>query len=323
MIDITTKEMQMKFTRVKSFFIAVMALFAFTQANAEERVVATVDGYPIMMSQVQKVLGKKANTEANRKAAIDKIVEDFIVQREIQESGVKVNYAYIDQMIENIAIQNGITYGQLLDALDYQGITLEQYREQLAQQVLMEQVRQQAIGKSIKVEAQDVQELARKMLEKASASGKLKVVEGTQHRVSHILIKTNPVFSDAKAKEKLMAIMKEIKSGSITFEESARKNSVDYASAINGGDLGWNFLDAYDPKFAEVANRTKLGAFSEPFKSQFGWHILKVTETRKGDRTEDAYLQKAYEQLVNQQVQAAEKDWIKALKQRAEIKYVK
>ena len=48
-----------------------------------------------------------------------------------------------------------------------------------------------------------------------------------------------------------------------------------------------------------------------------------MTDTRQGDRTEDVYLQKAYEQLVNKQAQEASKDWVKALKNRAEIKYIK
>ena len=108
----------MKFSQVRSLFIAGFALFTFSAANAEERVVATVDGYPIMQSQVKQALGKRANTEANRKAALDAVIDDFVVQRAIQESGVKINYAYVDQVIENIAIQNGITYGQLLDYLD-------------------------------------------------------------------------------------------------------------------------------------------------------------------------------------------------------------
>ena len=43
---------------------------------------------------------------------------------------------------------------------------------------------------------------------------------------------------------------------------------------------------------------------------------------REGDRTEDAYAQKAYEQLVNQQAQEASKDWVKALRKTAEIQYV-
>ncbi|WP_373767880.1 peptidylprolyl isomerase [Glaesserella sp.] len=311
----------MKFT--KSLLLAACTLFAVSQnVSAEERVVATVDGYPIMQSQVLKALGKKAKTETNQRVALDSVIDDFLVQRAIQESGIKVDYAQVDQIIENIAIQNGITYGQLLDYLDSQRITLNQYRQQIAHQIMMEQVRNQAIGKSIQVQPQDVQGLAKQMLDNAKANGSLKPVTGTEHRISHILIKTTPVLNDAQAKAKLNSIVADIKAGKTTFEDAAKANSVDYASGADGGDLGWNFLDAYDPAFAKAAKQSKTGAITAPFKSQFGWHILKVTDTRQGDRTEDAYLQKAYEQLVNKQAQEASKDWVKALKNRAEIKYI-
>ncbi|AUI65418.1 MULTISPECIES: peptidylprolyl isomerase [Glaesserella] len=311
----------MKFSQVRSLFIAGFALLAFSTVSAEERVVATVDGYPIMQSQVKQALGKKANTDANRKAALESVIDDFVVQRAIQESGIKINYAYVDQVIENIAIQNGITYGQLLDYLDSQRITLNQYRQQIAHQMLMEQVRQQSIGKTIQVEPQQVQSLAKELLEKAKSSGKLQTVTGTEHRVSHILIKTTPVLNDAQAKAKLVSLVADIKAGKTTFEDAAKANSVDYASGADGGDLGFNFLDVYDPAFAKVAQKSKIGVISAPFKSQFGWHVLKVTDTRQGDRTEDAYLQKAYEQLVDKQAQAASKDWVKVLKSKSEIKY--
>lgn len=313
----------MKFTPLKSIFLATCALLAVVQSAQafEERVVATVDGYPIMQSQVQKALGKRKNTEANRKAAIDDLIHDFLVQRAIQQSGIKVNYAYVDQWIENMVVQNGITYGQFLDILDYQGISLNQYRQQIAHQILMENVKQQAIGQTIKVEPEEVESLAMKMLDDAKAKGKVKKVTATQHQISHILIKTNPVLNDAQAKAKLNAIIADIKAGKTTFEEAAKAYSVDYVSAAEGGDLGWNFLDVYDPAFAKTAQKSKIGVISAPFKSQFGWHILKVTDTRQGDRTEDAYFQRAYEQLVDKQAQAASKDWVKALKNRAEVKY--
>ena len=313
----------MKQISIKSLMVSFIALFGLTQfSQAEERVVATVDGYPIMQSQVKKALGKKANTEANRKVALESLIDDFLVQRAIQESGVKINYAYVDQMIENIAAQNGLTYGQLLDALDYQGITLNQYRQQLAQQMMMEQVRQKTIGQTIQVNPQEVEALGKKLLEEAQAKGKVKQTTATQHKVSHILLKTNPILTDAKAKAQLNQIINDIKAGKTTFEEAAKTHSVDYASGIEGGDLGWNFLDIYDPAFAKVAQKSKQGVISAPFKSQFGWHILKVTDTRQSDRTEDAYVQKAYEQLMNKQAQEASKDWVKALKNRAEIKYI-
>lgn len=311
----------MKFNHLKSLLVATCALFAVSQASAEERVVATVDGYPIMQSQVNKALGKRKNTEANRKAATEDIINDFLVQRAIQQSGVKVNYAYVDQVIEDMVRQNGITYGQFLDYLDHNGISLNQYRQQIAHQILMDNVKQQAIGQSIKVEPQEVESLATKMLEEAKAKGNVKAVTAPQHRISHILIKTTPVLNDAQAKAKLATLVADIKAGKTSFEEAAKANSVDYASAAEGGDLGWNFLDAYDQNFARTAQKSKVGVISAPFKSQFGWHILKVTDTRQSDRTEDAYFQKAYEQLVNKQAQSASKDWVRALKNRAEIKY--
>ncbi|KMK51089.1 peptidylprolyl isomerase [[Actinobacillus] muris] len=311
----------MKLTHLKSLLVAVCTLLSVAQLKAEERVVATVDGHPLMQSEVQKALGKRANTEANRKAALDDLINDFIVQREIQQSGIKVNYAYVDQVIENIARQNGITYGQLLDYLDSQRITLNQYRQQIAHQMLMEQIRHQSIGKTIQVEPQEVQALAKEMMEKAKANGKIKAVTGTQHRISHILLKTTPILNDKQAKQKLTEIAADINAGKQTFEQAASANSVDYASAAEGGDLGWNFLDIYDPAFAKTAKNSKKGVISAPFKSQFGWHILKVTDTRESDRTEDAYMQKAYEQLVDKQAEAASKDWVKALRDRATIKY--
>lgn len=312
----------MKLTSVKSLFFTICTLFAFSTVQAEERVIATVDGYPIMQSQLMKVLGKRANTEANRAAALNDLINDFLVQRAIQESGLKINYAQVDRMIENIAAQNHLTYGQLLDALDYQGISLNQYRQQVAHQMMMEQIRQHTIGQTIQIDPQQVKSLAKQLMEKDKAEGKLKSTTGTEYRISHILLKTTPILNDAQAKAELIALTNEIKAGKTTFESAASANSVDYASGAEGGDLGWNFLEIYDPTFANIANKSKTGVISAPFKSQFGWHILKVTDTRQGDRTEDAYLQQAYQQLMNKQAQDASKDWVNALKERANIKYI-
>lgn len=313
----------MKFTSAKSILVALIgALFFAQSAMAEERVLATVNGNMIMESQVMRSLGKKANTEANRKAALESLIDEMLVQQAVQKAGIKIDYRQVDRAIEDIAARNGLTYGQLLDALDYQGISLNQYRQQIAQQMMMEAIRHQSISQAIQVQPEQVQAQAKAMLEQDKAAGKLKAVSDQQYRISHILIKTNPVLNDAQAKAKLNQLVADIKAGKTTFEEAAKANSVDYVSAADGGDLGFQFLDTFDPAFANVASHAKKDQITAPFKSQFGWHVLKVTDTRQGDRTQDAYAQKAYENLVNKQAEEASKDWVKTLRKGANIQYV-
>lgn len=311
----------MKLKQLKSILFATMGLLAFaTQVQALEQVVATVDGNPILESQVKRALGKKANTEANRRLALDSIIDDMLVQKAIKESGVKVNPAQVDQIVHNIAAQNGLTYGQLLDALDYQGISLAQFKANIANQIMMAEVRNRSIGKNIDVTREQVEDLSKKMLQQAKNSGNEKAVTATQYKVRHILVKLNPLLNDAQAKAQLAQVRSDIQSGKTTFAEAAKNYSKDFLSGANGGDLGFAFPENYVPEFAQAVKTTKQGTISAPFKTEFGWHILEVTETRQGDVTEAAYRQKAYEQLVNQQLQEDAKDWVKALRKGADIK---
>jgi len=296
---------------------AILGLFAFSSVYAEERVVATVDGIPVLESQVRAAMGKKGNQQA----ALDKIIDDILVQKAIQESGIQINPEEIDFIIEDTAARNGLTYGQFLDALDYQGISLDDFRQQIVNQMIMSGVRDHAISNSVQVTREEVEALAQKMLKEAKTNGTEQKVTGKEYEVRHILIKLNPLINDAQAKAELTRIRSDIQSGKISFADAALKYSKDYLSGANGGSLGYAFPEAYVGPFAEVVRNTKPGVISAPFKSEFGWHILEVTGTREGDRTEEAYRQKAYEKIVNSQLQDATKDWVKALRKTADIQY--
>ncbi|MDP8170903.1 peptidylprolyl isomerase [Pasteurella skyensis] len=309
----------MKFSFVKSSLVTLVTLLATNQfAMAQERVVALVDDHMIMESQVKRHM----NRHSNHQKALEATIDDYLIQKAVKDSGVHIEYQQVNQVIENIIAQNGITYGQLLDALDYQGISFTDYAQKISDQMLMDQVRQVTIGKSVKVDPKDVQALAKQMLEKAKTKGSLKNATAKQYRISHILIKTNPILNDTQAKQKLMDLKAQINAGSITFEKAAEENSLDYISAADGGDLGWNFPDVYDPRFAKRIKSSKLGVISAPFQSKFGWHILKVTDTRQKDTTKEVYLQKAYRQLFEKQAREYSKDWVKALRKNARIEYI-
>ena len=303
---------------LKSFLLATLGCVAFTSmAQAGERVVATVDGIPILESQVRANMGKKGD----RQNALDKIIDDLLVQKAIQESGVKIDPREIDRVVEDTAARNGLTYGQFLDALDYQGISLNTFRQQIANQMMMGAVRNKAINESVAVTREEVVALGQKMLDKAKSQGTAQKVTGKEYEVRHILLKLNPMLNDAQAKAELTRIRSDIIAGKMTFADAALKYSKDYLSGANGGSLGYAFPESYAPQFAQTVAQSKQGVISAPFKTEFGWHILEVTGTRDGDRTADAYTQKAYEHLVNSQLQDATKDWVKALRKKADIQY--
>ena len=303
---------------LKSFLLATLGCVAFTSmAQAGERVVATVDGIPILESQVRANMGKKGD----RQSALDKIIDDLLVQKAIQESGVKIDPREIDRVVEDTAARNGLTYGQFLDALDYQGISLNTFRQQIANQMVMGAVRNKAIQESIDVTREEVVALGQKMLDEAKSQGTAQKVTGKEYEVRHILLKLNPMLNDAQAKAELTRIRSDIIAGKMTFADAALKYSKDYLSGANGGSLGYAFPESYAPQFAQTVAQSKQGVISAPFKTEFGWHILEVTGTRDGDLTTEAYTQKAYERLVNTQLQDATKDWVKALRKRANIQY--
>ncbi len=89
-------------------------------------------------------------------------------------------------------------------------------------------------------------------------------------RASHILVK--------KRKDAVM-IKKDIESGSISFEEAAKKYSI-CPSSIKGGDLGFFTRNKMEPQFSETAFDTKVGSMSGPVGTKFGWHLIKVTDKR-------------------------------------------
>ena len=302
---------------LKSLLFAMIGLFTFSQVQAEERVVATVNGTPILQSQVNAVMGKKGS----QRAALDKIIDDMLTEKAIKESGVKVNQAEVNRIVEDIAAKNGLTYGQFLDALDYQGISLKAFKQQISRQMLMAGVRNHAIQNSVDVTREQVEALGKQMLDEAKTKGTAQKVMGKEYEVRHILLKLNPLLDDAQAKAELERIRSEIISGKMTFADAALKYSKDYLSGANGGSLGYAFPEAYVGPFAKMVETTPQGTVSAPFKSEFGWHILEVTGSRDGDKTEDAYRQKAYEQIVNSQLQDATKDWVKALRKNADIQY--
>lgn len=126
---------------------------------------------------------------------------------------------------------------------------------------------------------------------------------GTEYRARHILVEKE---DDAKN------LIKQLNGGA-KFEDLAKKSSKDPGSAEKGGDLDFAKPDAYVPEFSGALTKLKKGEMTqEPVKSQFGYHIIKLEDTREAQFPPLAEIKPQLEQRIAQGKLAKFRDEIRA-----------
>lgn len=141
-----------------------------------------------------------------------------------------------------------------------------------------------------------------------------------QVHLRHILLKPTELVDDATTRQRLERMREQILSGKEDFAVLARTSSQDPGSAVNGGDLGWSELSAYVPAFAAAVSTLKDGEISQPFQTQFGWHLVQMLGHRDFDNTRDAERERAYEALRNSRIDEATELWLQQLRDGAYVK---
>ncbi|MEY3219757.1 MAG: hypothetical protein RIT27_1114 [Pseudomonadota bacterium] len=134
-----------------------------------------------------------------------------------------------------------------------------------------------------------------------------------QTKARHILIKTNEVVSDSEAESRLLQLKERIESGQ-SFEELAAARSEDSASAKDGGDLGWLSPGQAVPEFEEAIQNLPIGKLSQPFKTRYGWHLVKVEERRNYDNTQEAERSQATRQIRQRKIEEELQNWLRQLR---------
>jgi peptidyl-prolyl cis-trans isomerase C len=142
---------------------------------------------------------------------------------------------------------------------------------------------------------------------KAVYDDAVKQMSGEQEvRARHILVPTE---------KEAQAILAELKMGT-DFAELARQKSKDPGAAAEGGDLGYFTKEQMVPEFSEVAFKLNKGELSDPIKSQFGWHIIRVEDKRSKRAPDFAEVKDQVETYV---MRRAQTELITKLRQGAKV----
>jgi peptidyl-prolyl cis-trans isomerase C len=229
-------------------------------------------------------------------------------------NGVEIRQSHVDLAEEDLAEQIAqlpaearreylITY-----LIDMQLVDKAAEDQKLAQSVefarrltfaknkLLMDTQMQSVGKDAVTDA-----ALRKVYDEAAKQ----IGDEQEVRARHILVETE---ADAKA------LLAELKKGT-DFAALAKQKSKD-PGASEGGDLGYFTKDQMVPEFAEVAFKLNKGQTSDPVKTQFGWHIIKVEDKRKRDVPS---FDQVKPQLESYLVRKAQADYVSKLRESAKI----
>ena len=143
----------------------------------------------------------------------------------------------------------------------------------------------------------------------------------TQTHARHILIKTSADIGDENARETLLELKKRIEEGE-NFADLANEYSEDPGSKVKGGDLGWANPGTFVPAFERVMGSLADGQLSEPFKSQFGWHLMQVLERREVDMANTIMEAKAMQAIRTRKIDEELRLWLRRVRDEAYIEYL-
>jgi peptidyl-prolyl cis-trans isomerase SurA len=139
-----------------------------------------------------------------------------------------------------------------------------------------------------------------------------------QIHARHILMRPNEVQDDATTRQRLGAVRDRILAGE-DFAALASVTSEDPGSASRGGDLGWTSPGTFDPQFEEVLSGLQPDEISEPFRTQFGWHIVQLLGRRTYDQSDELRRQRVLTALRESKVDEETELWLRRLRDEAYV----
>ncbi len=143
----------------------------------------------------------------------------------------------------------------------------------------------------------------------------------TQTHVRHILLKPDASMLPSEAMKQVNNIYQQLKSGK-DFALMAKQYSLDAASAVKGGDLGWVTPGELVPEFEKAMNDLPLHKVSQPVKSQFGWHLIEVIARKQKDDSEAFKKQQVRQFLQQRKFAEAVHNWQQHLRTEAYVNVV-
>lgn len=274
---------------VKRMFLALLALLApMARAELVDRIAAVVNNNIITLSELEARIAPEMQRFAAEpdvakrremkalamKRGLELLIGERLMEGQIQELNIEVSDSEIDASIEEVKKQNKISSEQFEGLLLQEGYSLATYRVFMRKHLAIQKLVNLKVRGKVKISDEDLKsEHVRWSHDEA---------QDFEVHARHLLVQVAPkaAAKDVEAARiKATMLMEEAKRPGVDFGELAKKRS-EGPSAADGGDLGFFKRGVMVPEFEKAAFTLPVGGISEPIRTKFGWHVLKVEERR-------------------------------------------
>ncbi len=250
--------------------------------RAAEFIVALVNSEPITNTEVQKRIERVAqdgNPEIERmpRAQLARQVLEQLISEKAQlqlakEQGVRVDDTAVDQGIAVVARQNNLSVPELQQRIAQAGLSREEFRANVRNQLLLTRLRERELESKVKVTDAEVDQFLRDQRGGANAPG----VQDINLAQVLVAVPENASASQIATLEKrAQDIARRARAGE-DFARLAAEASDAPDARSNGGALGLRNADRYPPLFVESTQSTPVGGIAGPVRSGAGFHVMKV-----------------------------------------------
>ncbi|AEB08838.1 peptidylprolyl isomerase [Desulfobacca acetoxidans] len=305
-------------------FCACLAILPDGMAAAKivDEIVAQVNDEVITLSELEQAMkyiqanpaagAKVKNNQAFRRQALEMLIDRKLAKEEAKRYGITVPEKEIKKTVDDIKQKYGFTDDETLSkALAKDGMTMEQLRQQLIEQIQQDRLMLSTVRSKVKVSDAEIQQFYEQRYRQAD------------NRV-HIKIINLPVAagSSAEEQEEVRALAERI------LIQARRGESFDklmetYSKStpnVPGGDLGYIRQSDIDPRFFEFLSNLRPGEIV-PLRAPFGFQIIKMVDAKVGKAKSLSEARGEIEQiLIREQMAKLFSEYLQSIRQKAHIK---
>lgn len=255
-----------------------------------DRIVAVAEEEVITQRQllarvhtVQRQLEAREGQAPPRETLMRPVLERLVMERlqlqEAERMGIRVDDIRLNNAMEDIARENGLSLAAFRERLVADGIDFADFREQIRNEMTLSLLHQRRVDSRIQVGEQEIDQFL------ASESGRIDA--GVEYHLRHLLVSTPEDAGPEEieqARRRAEALRKEAASGA-EFTRLALQSS-EGRFALEGGDLGWRAAGEVPTLFARHVVVMREGEVSPVIRSASGFHIVQLVDRRGGEDTQ-------------------------------------